>query len=159
MLSFSLYLSHSLQELQNLPLFPSEIIPLFLYLGDHRHAYNASLNYDLKLHNHLRLGNDQELPPAFPESVNELHIDIEDTPDADMTSHFEEILEFIGENISHSYSNHVQYGYSCTHSLSHSPSPPLPLPPPLSLSQMFIEGSQSVYWCTVSWASVEQLLQ
>ena len=96
----SLYLSLSLflsQELQNLPCFPSEILPLFLYLGDHRHAYNASLNYDLKLHNHIRLGNDQELPPAFPESTNELHIDVEDTPEADLASRFEEIVEFIGK--------------------------------------------------------------
>lgn len=85
------------QELQNLPCFPSEILPLFLYLGDHRHAYNASLNYDLKLHNHLRLGNDQELPPAFPESTNELHIDVEDTPQADLSSRFEEIVQFIGK--------------------------------------------------------------
>lgn len=89
------------QELQNLPCFPSEILPLFLYLGDHRHAYNASLNYDLKLHHHIRLAKDQELPPAFPESTNELHINIEDTPQADLASRFEEITEFIGEKAQH----------------------------------------------------------
>ena len=85
------------QELNNLPFYPSEILPLYLYLGDHRHAYNASLNYDLKIHTHLRLGNDQELPPALPASTEELHIDVEDTPQSDLRSHFENIVDFIGE--------------------------------------------------------------
>ena len=80
-----------------MPFYPSEIIPLFLYLGDHRHAYNASLNYDLKLHHRVRLGKEQELPPAFEKSINELHIDVEDVPGTDLLSRFEEIAEFIGD--------------------------------------------------------------
>ena len=74
-------------------------MPLFLYLGDHRHAYNASLNYDLKIHTHVRLGNERELPPALPESTEELHVDVEDAPQSDLGSHFGKIVEFIGKNV------------------------------------------------------------
>ena len=56
------------------------------------------MNYDLKIHTHVRLGNDQELPPAFPESTEELHIDVEDTPESDLGPHFAKIMDFIGEN-------------------------------------------------------------
>jgi serine/threonine/tyrosine-interacting-like protein 1 len=85
-------------ELNNLPFYPSEIMPLFLYLGDHRHAYNASLNHDLKIHTHVRLGNERELPPALPESTEELHVDVEDTPQSDLGSHFSKIVEFIEDH-------------------------------------------------------------
>ncbi len=84
-----------LQELLSLPRYPSEILPLFLYLGDRHHAYNASLNYDLKIHVHLSLGS--KLYPAFPEGVTELHLDVDDQPDQDLLSKFEEIYEFLGE--------------------------------------------------------------
>ena len=84
-----------------MPFYPSEIMPLFLYLGDHRHAYNASLNHDLKIHTHVRLGNERELPPALPESTEELHVDVEDTPQSDLGSHFSKIVEFIGKNVRH----------------------------------------------------------
>ncbi|XP_064392267.1 serine/threonine/tyrosine-interacting-like protein 1 isoform X2 [Halichondria panicea] len=80
-------------ELLSLPRYPSEILPLFLYLGDRHHAYNASLNYDLKIHVHLSLGS--KLYPAFPEGVTELHLDVDDQPDQDLLSKFEEIYEFL----------------------------------------------------------------
>ncbi len=35
--------------------------------------------------------------PAFPEGVTELHLDVEDQPDQDLLSKFEEIYEFLGE--------------------------------------------------------------
>ena len=82
------------QELEHLPFYPSEILPLFLYLGDHRHAYNAALNYELKIHTHLNMGS--ELQTAYPSTIAELHIEVEDSPDADLFSHFEEIYKFLG---------------------------------------------------------------
>ena len=82
---------------------------------------SLSLNYDLKLHSHVRLGNDQELPPAFPEVVNELHVDIEDTPQSDMGAHFEKIFEFIGELITCVYISPLSllHNMTSTHSLPH----------------------------------------
>ena len=94
---FAIYLIQNLtQELQALPHYPSEVLPLFLYLGDRRHAYNASLNSELKIRAHLSVG--REMYPAFPEGITELHLDVEDQPDQDLLSKFEEIFEFIGNS-------------------------------------------------------------
>lgn len=86
-----------MQELQKLPRYPNEVLPLFLYLGDRHHAYNAALNYDLKIHAHLSLGS--ELHAAYPGSIAELHFDVEDKQDEDLMSKFEEIYEFLGKNM------------------------------------------------------------
>jgi serine/threonine/tyrosine-interacting-like protein 1 len=85
----------SLQELQNLPRYPSEILPLFLYLGERCHAYNAAMNYDLKIHAHISLGT--ELESAYPGTITELHYDISDEPGQDLLSKFDEIYEFLGQ--------------------------------------------------------------
>ena len=82
------------QELQCLPRYPSEILPLFLYLGDRQQAFNASVNHDLKIHAHLSIG--AGLQSAYPGKISELHFDIEDKPDEDLFSRFEEIFEFLG---------------------------------------------------------------
>ena len=84
-----------LQELQNLPRYPSEILPLFLYLGERCHAYNAAMNYDLKIHAHISLG--VELESAYPGAIAELHYDISDEPRQDLLSKFDEIFEFLGK--------------------------------------------------------------
>ncbi len=84
-----------IQELQALPCYPSEILPLFLYLGDRRHAYNASLNYELKIRAHLSLGS--EMYHAFPEGITELHFDVEDHSGQNLVSKFEEIFKFLGK--------------------------------------------------------------
>ena len=84
-----------MQELQHLPVLPSEVLPLFLYLGDRRHAYNAAMNYDLKIHAHVSMG--EELHSAFPGSVTELHVDVADCADSDLLGRFEEICEFLGK--------------------------------------------------------------
>ena len=82
------------QELECLPRYPNEVLPLSLYLGEQCHAYNASLNYDLKIHAHVSVGT--ELHTAFPGSTPELHIDVEDAPDSNLLDHFEDIFQFIG---------------------------------------------------------------
>jgi hypothetical protein len=78
-----------------LPLYPSEILPLFLYLGDKRHAYNAALNYELKIRSHVNAS--RELYTAFPGSINELHIEIDDNPDVDILLKFKEACDYIGQ--------------------------------------------------------------
>jgi hypothetical protein len=80
-------------ELEHLPLYPSEILPLFLYLGDKRHAYNAALNYELKIRSHVNAS--RELYTAFPGSINELHIEIDDNPDVDILLKFKEACDYI----------------------------------------------------------------
>lgn len=84
-----------LQELQNLPRYPSEILPLFLYLGERCHAYNAAMNYDLKMHAHVSLG--AELESAYPGTIAELHYDVSDEPGQDLLSKFDETYEFLGQ--------------------------------------------------------------
>jgi len=81
------------QELQHLPFLPSEVLPLFLYLGDRRHAYNAAMNYDLKIHAHVNMGG--ELHSAFPGAIAELHIDVEDSAGSNLLERFEEICKFL----------------------------------------------------------------
>lgn len=83
------------QELQHLPFLPSEVLPLFLYLGDRRHAYNAAMNYDLKIHAHVNMGG--ELHSAFPGAIAELHIDVEDSAGSNLLERFEEICKFLGQ--------------------------------------------------------------
>lgn len=108
-----------LQELNNLPFFPSEILPLFLYLGDRRHVYNTTMNYDLKIHTHVRLGNDRELPPAFPESTEELHVDVEDTPESDLGPHFAKIVDFIGKNDTSIWERFLRVKFWCNFQYTH----------------------------------------
>lgn len=52
------------------------------------------MNYNLKIHTHLALG--QELRPAFSGKVQTLHLKIEDLADENMLTHFPEICNFIG---------------------------------------------------------------
>lgn len=87
--------SLTLQELQHLPHYPSEILPLFLYLGDKRHACNAALNYDLKITSHVLLG--EETAPAYPGKIESLQINIRDDPRDQLP--FSEICEFLGKLI------------------------------------------------------------
>lgn len=90
---WNVYINYS-QELKALPRYPNEILPLFLYLGERCHAYNASTNYDLKIRTHVSLGSKQY--PAYPEGLTELHFDVEDQPGQDLLSKFDEICEFLG---------------------------------------------------------------
>ena len=77
-----------------LPRYPSEIVPLFLYLGERCHAYNAAMNYDLKIHAHVSLGHGLEA--AYPGTIAELHYDVRDEPGQDLLSKFDEIFDFLG---------------------------------------------------------------
>lgn len=86
-----------MQELQNLPRYPSEIVPLFLYLGERCHAYNAALNYDLKIRAHISLV--AGLEPAYPDTIANLHYDVSDEPGQDLLSKFDEMFEFLGKQI------------------------------------------------------------
>lgn len=78
-----------------MPHYPSEILPHFLYLGDERHAYNPLLNYDMKIKGHINVSSD--LYSAWPETINEVHIDVQDVPQANLLERFEEVCSFIGK--------------------------------------------------------------
>ena len=78
-----------------MPRYPNEVLPLFLYIGDRGHACNASMNYDLKINNHVNMI--ANLPTLFQGSINELHIGVEDKEDTDLLARFEEIYSYIGE--------------------------------------------------------------
>lgn len=80
------------QEVQHLPRYPSEILPLFLYLGEKRDACNAALNYDLKINCHVILG--ENISPIFPGKIESLHINIRDLQDHQLPC--TEIYRFIG---------------------------------------------------------------
>ncbi len=82
------------QELEHAPLYPSEILPLFLYLGERRHAYNPSLNHDMKIHSHVNMA--YELHTAFPDSIRELHVAVEDNVEVNLLDKFQIIYDFIG---------------------------------------------------------------
>ena len=69
-------------------------MPLFLYLGDMRHANNAALNYDLKIRMHILLG--AEVEPALPGGVQTLQIKITDDTESNLLPHFAEACTFIG---------------------------------------------------------------
>ena len=78
-----------------MPRYPNEVLPLFLYVGDRGHACNASLNYDLKINSHVNMI--AGLPPSYPGSISELHVEVEDKEDTDLLARFEEIYSYIGE--------------------------------------------------------------
>lgn len=81
-----------LKEVQHLPRYPSEILPLFLYVGEKRDAWDGTINTELKINRHLALG--EENSPAFPGKIESLHIMARDSQDEQLP--FEEICEFIG---------------------------------------------------------------
>ena len=80
-----------------MPRYPNEVLPLFLYVGDHGHGCNASMNYDLKINSHVNMMM-ADLPTPYPAgSINELHVEVEDKEDTDLLPRFEEIYSFIGK--------------------------------------------------------------
>lgn len=79
--------------MQHLPHYPSEILPLFLYLGEKRDACNVALNSDLKINSHVVLGED--IAPVFPGKIESLHINIRDSQEYQLPC--DEIYEFIGK--------------------------------------------------------------
>ena len=83
------------QELEKLPRYPSELLPLSLYLGDSTHAYNAALNYAMKISIHVN--SSVELYPAFPGTITTLHVGVRDEGEEDLLGRFEEVCDFIGE--------------------------------------------------------------
>ena len=88
------FIPYSAQELERLPLYPNEVVPLFLYLGDHRHAYNAAMNYDLRVHAHLNMA--AELGPAYPGKIVEMRTEVKDETGTDLLARFQEIFDFLG---------------------------------------------------------------
>lgn len=84
----------TLQELECLPHYPSEIVPLFLYLGDERHAYNAAMNYDVKIHVHLNVSH--KLDIIYTGAISELRVEVCDDPTTNLLPRFDDIVDFLG---------------------------------------------------------------
>jgi serine/threonine/tyrosine-interacting-like protein 1 len=88
---------YTILELEKLPRYPAEILPLSLYLGDRSHAYNAALNYNMKIAVHVNVA--AELYPAYPATISTLHVPAKDEESEDLLQRFEEVCEFIGKHV------------------------------------------------------------
>lgn len=63
-------------------------------MGDKRDAWNAALNYDLKISCHVVMG--EGITPAYPGKIESLQINIRDDPEDQLP--FPEICTFLGED-------------------------------------------------------------
>ncbi|XP_050410627.1 serine/threonine/tyrosine-interacting-like protein 1 [Patella vulgata] len=82
------------RELDDLKPYPTEIIPGFLYLGNWRQGNAPYIQKDLKIKGHINCVVEAET--FFPESGPFLyHIQVEDTNDADIYSHFAAACAFL----------------------------------------------------------------
>eukprot|EP00731_Ephydatia_muelleri_P023673 Em0015g1256a len=80
-------------ELECLPHYPSEIIPLFLYLGDERHAFSAATNHDVKIHVHLNASH--KLDTLYSGAISELRVEACDDPATNLLPKFGDIVDFL----------------------------------------------------------------
>ena len=90
----------SLQELACLPHYPSEVIPLSLYLGDTRHAACVATNAALGIRTRVHLAAaaaGEGTESSLPASLAEVSICVEDG--GELLGHLEELCRFIGEGV------------------------------------------------------------
>lgn len=68
-----------------------------LYIGD----YLVSINYEILLHLNIThiLNCAEELSPRYPETFKYLHLMIDDSPDTQISQHFDKAFEFISEGV------------------------------------------------------------
>ncbi|NXY86499.1 STYL1 protein, partial [Alcedo cyanopectus] len=81
------------QELDNFQLYPVEILPAKLYMGNFKQACNQQVQKDLKIKAQVNIS---EQPVAmFAEGGKDLHIPVPDSLEADLFSSFPAICHFI----------------------------------------------------------------
>lgn len=81
------------QELQCLPHYPSEVLPLFLYLGDTRHASSVATVTALGIHAHINMTG----LPICPASLSASELCVEGQDGAELLSRMQELCHFIGK--------------------------------------------------------------
>ncbi|KAL1266428.1 hypothetical protein QQF64_002103 [Cirrhinus molitorella] len=94
---------YSIRELESLNLYPMEILPGKLYMGDYRQATNIQILKDLKLNALVNVSDECSL--VFKKAnCTVLHIRIPDSAEADLITSFERMCAFIGSHLNTSSS-------------------------------------------------------
>ncbi|KAK2537537.1 serine/threonine/tyrosine-interacting-like protein 1 [Columba livia] len=87
------------QELDNLQLYPVEILEGKLYMGNFKQACDKKIQKDLKIKAQVNIS--EEPATLFAEGDNYLHISVPDAIEADLFSSFATISHFIDAQLEH----------------------------------------------------------
>ncbi|XP_068079875.1 serine/threonine/tyrosine-interacting-like protein 1 isoform X1 [Danio rerio] len=94
---------YNIRELESLNLYPVEILPGQLYMGDYKQATNLKVLKDLKLNAIVNVSNDCSL--IFKKAnCTVLHIRVADSAEADLVTSFERICVFINSHLNNASS-------------------------------------------------------
>ena len=86
------------KELDELKTYPSEIIPGLLYLGNVYHGTQQYIRKDLKLKSYVSCTKaDQAASYKNERNIDYFKVEIDDTPDATLTSYLKDVCLFIGD--------------------------------------------------------------
>ncbi|KFP78986.1 Serine/threonine/tyrosine-interacting-like 1, partial [Apaloderma vittatum] len=83
------------QELDNFQLYPVEILPAKLYMGNFKQACDQQIQKDLKIKAQVNIS--EQPTTLFAEGSKYLHISVPDSLEANLYSFFPTICHFIGE--------------------------------------------------------------
>ncbi|NXH13129.1 STYL1 protein, partial [Bucco capensis] len=87
------------QELDNLQLYPVEILPAKLYMGNFKQACDQQILKDLKIKAQVNIS--EQPTTLFAEGGKCLHISVPDSLEADLFSSFGTICHFIDAQLDH----------------------------------------------------------
>ncbi|KAM9370668.1 serine/threonine/tyrosine-interacting-like protein 1 [Phaethornis superciliosus] len=87
------------QELDNFQLYPVEIIPMKLYMGNFQQACNQQIQKDLKIKAQVNIS--EQPTTLFTEEGKYLHVPVPDSLDTDLFSSFPTICHFIDTQLDH----------------------------------------------------------
>lgn len=94
---------YNIRELESLNLYPVEILPGQLYMGDYRQATNLKILKDLKLNAIVNVSDECSL--MFKKAnCTVLHIRVADSAEADLVTSFERICVFISSHLNNASS-------------------------------------------------------
>ncbi|XP_008284163.1 serine/threonine/tyrosine-interacting-like protein 1 [Stegastes partitus] len=89
---------YTIIELENLKIYPVEIITGLLYMGDQKQSMNMSILQDLKISAVISISQ-CDTPESIKENQTILNIPVADSVVSDLYSSFERICSFIGSHI------------------------------------------------------------
>ncbi|NXF29667.1 STYL1 protein, partial [Nyctibius bracteatus] len=87
------------QELDNFQVYPVEILPAKLYMGNFKQACDPQIQKDLKIKAQVNIS--EEPATLFPEGGKYLHLSVPDSLEADLFSSFATICHFIDAQLDH----------------------------------------------------------
>ncbi|KFV53211.1 Serine/threonine/tyrosine-interacting-like 1, partial [Gavia stellata] len=87
------------QELDNFQLYPVEILPAKLYMGNFKQACDEQIQKDLKIKAQVNIS--EQPATLFAEGGKYLHISVPDSLEADLFSSFATICHFIDSQLDH----------------------------------------------------------